>query len=138
MNMDERFVPNDVRMDGERRLIILTGPNMGGKSTLLRQTAIATIMAQLGCYVPASKVVLSPVDRIFTRMGARDNIMMGQSTFMIEMHEAAIVLVSMACLLYLCYFAALSPAWLGRTHAAPCYGALLGVDGRARTWNLYL
>ena len=60
---------------------------MGGKSTLLRQTAVVTIMAQLGCYVPAEKCRLTPVDRIFTRMGARDNIMMGQSTFMIEMHE---------------------------------------------------
>jgi hypothetical protein len=93
-NIDS-FIANDTTIGGTRPpCLILTGPNMGGKSTLLRQTAIATIMAQLGCYVPASRVALSPVDRIFTRMGARDNIMMGQSTFMIEMHEAAIVLVS--------------------------------------------
>lgn len=72
--------------------LVLTGPNMGGKSTLLRQVSLVTIMAQLGCYVPAARCRLSPVDRIFTRMGARDNIMTGESTFFIELSEAAIVL----------------------------------------------
>ncbi|KAI9596421.1 muts domain V-domain-containing protein [Syncephalis fuscata] len=81
------FIPNDTELGGgnEPNMILLTGPNMGGKSTLLRQTCIAIIMAQMGCYVPARQCRLTPVDRIFTRIGANDNIMAGQSTFMVEL-----------------------------------------------------
>eukprot|EP01052_Picozoa_sp_SAG31_P030891 SAG31_NODE_3213_length_4543_cov_1.531503_3_plen_259_part_00 len=89
----EGFIPNDTVVGGSApATVVLTGPNMGGKSTLLRQVSLVTIMAQLGCYVPAASCRLSPVDRIFTRMGARDNIMTGESTFFIELSEAAIVL----------------------------------------------
>lgn len=78
------FIPNDLTLGkDEHSMILLTGPNMGGKSTLLRQTCIAVIMAQLGCYIPAKKFQLTPFDRIFTRIGANDNIMAGQSTFMV-------------------------------------------------------
>eukprot|EP00039_Didymoeca_costata_P022582 m.4776 g.4776 ORF g.4776 m.4776 type:complete len:1204 (+) comp3101_c0_seq1:98-3709(+) len=84
------FIPNDTRLGGNVPLCtILTGPNMGGKSTLLRQTCVAVIMAQLGCYVPAQEFKLTPVDRIFTRIGANDNIMAGRSTFMVELKETA-------------------------------------------------
>ncbi|KAI8886290.1 DNA mismatch repair protein Msh6 [Backusella circina FSU 941] len=87
------FIPNDVNLGGEDpSLIVLTGPNMGGKSTLLRQTCVAVIMAQLGCYVPASSCVLTPCDRIFTRIGANDNIMGGESTFMVELSETSKIL----------------------------------------------
>ncbi|XP_042414294.1 DNA mismatch repair protein MSH6 isoform X1 [Zingiber officinale] len=87
------FVPNDVRIGGiEPRFILLTGPNMGGKSTLLRQVCLAIVLAQLGADVPAESFQLSPVDRIFVRMGARDNIMAGQSTFLTELSETAGVL----------------------------------------------
>ena len=90
---NEAFIANDTKLGGDHaNCLVLTGPNMGGKSTLLRQTAVVSIMAQLGCYVPAEKCRLSPTDRIFTRMGARDSIMTGESTFMVEMNEAAIVL----------------------------------------------
>jgi len=90
------FIPNDIALGGEQqpRLILLTGPNMGGKSTLLRQTCIGIIMAQLGCYVPARSCRLSPVDRIFTRIGAHDNIMAGHSTFMVELQETSRILQS--------------------------------------------
>ncbi len=73
-------------------MILLTGPNMGGKSTMLRQTCLAVIMAQLGCYVPAYSCRLSIFDRIFTRIGANDNIMTGQSTFMVELSETSKIL----------------------------------------------
>lgn len=73
-------------------IILLTGPNMGGKSTLLRQVCIIIIMAQIGCFVPAESCTLSPVDRIFTRIGANDNIMNNQSTFMVELHETSQIL----------------------------------------------
>ncbi|KAJ3324736.1 DNA mismatch repair protein msh6 [Boothiomyces sp. JEL0866] len=87
------YIPNDVNLGGENStMILLTGPNMGGKSTLLRQTCIAVIMAQLGCFVPASKFRLTPFDRIFTRIGANDNIMAGQSTFMVELSETSKIL----------------------------------------------
>jgi DNA mismatch repair protein MSH6 len=79
-----QFIPNDLMLgDDGHSMILLTGPNMGGKSTLLRQTCVAVIMAQLGCYIPAKKLRLTPFDRIFTRIGANDNIMAGQSTFMV-------------------------------------------------------
>ncbi|KAL2916362.1 DNA mismatch repair protein msh6 [Polyrhizophydium stewartii] len=89
------FIPNDTRLGGQagsHKMILLTGPNMGGKSTLLRQTCIAVIMAQLGCYVPARKCRLTTFDRIFTRIGANDNIMAGQSTFMVELSETSKIL----------------------------------------------
>lgn len=91
------FISNNVSLgtsDGDRdqRLILLTGPNMGGKSTLLRQTCLAVILAQVGCHVPASECHLAPVDRIFTRLGANDNIIAGQSTFMVELLDTARIL----------------------------------------------
>jgi DNA mismatch repair protein MutS len=87
------FVPNDVHLDaGSRQLIILTGPNMGGKSTYLRQVALLALLAQAGSFVPARSAKLSLVDRIFARVGASDNIARGQSTFMIEMQETAAIL----------------------------------------------
>ncbi len=89
------FVPNDVHFDGkENRFLILTGPNMAGKSTYMRQIALAVIMAQMGSFVPASFASISPVDRIFTRVGAYDDLTAGQSTFMIEMTELANILSS--------------------------------------------
>ncbi|CAJ0650325.1 6592_t:CDS:10 [Entrophospora sp. SA101] len=87
------FIPNDTYLGGkEPNIILLTGPNMGGKSTLLRQNCIAIIMAQLGCYVPARKCLLTPFDRIYTRIGANDNILAGQSTFMVELSETSRIL----------------------------------------------
>ncbi|EPB93010.1 hypothetical protein HMPREF1544_00084 [Mucor circinelloides 1006PhL] len=87
------FIPNDVGLGGnEASVIVLTGPNMGGKSTLLRQTCVAIIMAQLGGYVPAKSCRLTPCDRIYTRIGANDNIMGGQSTFMVELAETSKIL----------------------------------------------
>jgi DNA mismatch repair protein MutS len=88
-----RFVPNDVRLrDDTHRFILLTGPNMGGKSTYLRQTGLLVIMAQMGSFVPAAAMTLGPVDRIFTRIGAGDDLASGQSTFFMEMAEAANIL----------------------------------------------
>ncbi|EGD83460.1 hypothetical protein PTSG_04067 [Salpingoeca rosetta] len=87
------YIPNDTHLGGEEATtMVLTGPNMGGKSTLLRQTCIAVIMAQLGCWVPAESFTLTPVDRIFTRIGANDNIVAGRSTFMVELKETATIL----------------------------------------------
>lgn len=83
------FVPNDIEFSSENNCIVLTGPNMGGKSTLLRQVAIAVIMAQIGSFVPAEEMVISPVDRIFTRLGAADSLLEGKSTFQVEMEEAS-------------------------------------------------
>ncbi len=89
----ERFVPNTVIMDNhENQILMITGPNMAGKSTVLRQVAILVLMAQMGSYVPAKKAVLSVTDRIFTRVGALDNLSQGQSTFMVEMQETANIL----------------------------------------------
>jgi DNA mismatch repair protein MSH6 len=91
------FVPNDttigiVDSNDVKSSILITGPNMGGKSTILRQTCIAVLMAQIGCFVPAEKCVLTVVDRIFTRIGARDRILEGKSTFFIEMEEIKTVI----------------------------------------------
>ena len=89
----ERFVPNDVTLEPEQnRLIIITGPNMAGKSTYLRQVALLTLLAQIGSYLPASSAEVGVVDRIFTRIGASDDIARGQSTFMVEMNETALIL----------------------------------------------
>jgi DNA mismatch repair protein MutS len=88
----EPFVPNDVRFDDARRMLIITGPNMGGKSTYMRQTALIVILAHIGCYVPARRAVLGPLDRIFTRIGASDDLAGGRSTFMLEMTETANIL----------------------------------------------
>ena len=89
----ERYVANDVYMDTERQqIIIITGPNMAGKSALLRQTALITLMAQMGSFVPAESARIGFVDKIFTRVGASDNISVGESTFMVEMNEAANIL----------------------------------------------
>jgi DNA mismatch repair protein MutS len=86
------FVPNDLRLDGERRMLIITGPNMGGKSTYMRQAALIALLAHAGSYVPAERAVLGPLDRIFTRIGAADDLAGGRSTFMVEMTEAANIL----------------------------------------------
>lgn len=89
----ESYVANDVTLDTEnQQIIIITGPNMAGKSALLRQTALITLMAQIGCFVPAESAHIGLVDKIFTRVGASDNISVGESTFMVEMNEAADIL----------------------------------------------
>ncbi len=93
MSLSERFVPNDVVMDTrENQLLIITGPNMAGKSTFMRQVALIVLMAQMGSLVPARSATIGLVDRIFTRVGASDNLARGQSTFMVEMTEAANIL----------------------------------------------
>jgi DNA mismatch repair protein MutS len=90
---DEPYVPNDVWLDNDdQQVIILTGPNMSGKSALLRQTALIVIMAQSGCFVPAREARIGIIDKIFTRVGASDNLSLGESTFMVEMNEAASIL----------------------------------------------
>ncbi|MCL4425730.1 MAG: DNA mismatch repair protein MutS, partial [Firmicutes bacterium] len=87
------FVPNDVFIDGEEdRVLIITGPNMGGKSTYMRQTALNVLLAQMGCFVPAREARIGLVDRLFTRIGAWDDLSSGQSTFMVEMAEVANIL----------------------------------------------
>jgi DNA mismatch repair protein MutS len=86
------FVPNDLRLAPARRLLIITGPNMGGKSTYMRQAALIALLAHIGSYVPAARAVLGPLDRIFTRIGAGDDLAGGRSTFMVEMTEAANIL----------------------------------------------
>ena len=86
------YVANDLDLDDETRILIVTGPNMGGKSTYMRQTAIIVIMAHIGSFVPADSAVLGPIDAIFTRIGAADNLAGGQSTFMVEMTETANIL----------------------------------------------
>ncbi len=88
----ERFIANDCRLTAERRLLLITGPNMGGKSTYMRQLALITLLAYVGSYVPATSAVIGPIDRIFTRIGAADDLAAGYSTFMVEMMESAAIL----------------------------------------------
>jgi DNA mismatch repair protein MutS len=91
--VEERFVPNDTLLDNqEQQLLIITGPNMAGKSTYIRQVALLVLMAQIGSYIPASRATVGLVDRIFTRVGANDDLARGQSTFMVEMNETANIL----------------------------------------------
>ena len=91
--LGEHYVPNDIYLDSEhQQIIIITGPNMAGKSALLRQTALIVLLAQIGCFVPAESAKIGLVDKIFTRVGASDNISLGDSTFMVEMTEAANIL----------------------------------------------
>jgi DNA mismatch repair protein MutS len=93
LNTSEKFVPNDARLDVDTdRLIILTGPNMAGKSTFIRQVAVIALLAHCGCFVPARRAVVGLLDRIFTRVGASDDLGRGQSTFMVEMNETANIL----------------------------------------------
>ena len=91
--LDEPFVPNDLKLEPDRRrMLIVTGPNLGGKSTYMRQTALIVLLAHLGSFVPAERAVIGPIDRIFTRIGASDDLASGRSTFMVEMSEAANIL----------------------------------------------
>lgn len=92
LSKEDRFVPNDTTLNNENRLMVLTGPNMAGKSTYMRQVAIIVLMAQIGSFVPANKAHIGLVDQIFTRIGASDDISMGQSTFMVEMKEVSSIL----------------------------------------------
>lgn len=89
---EQPFVPNDILLHPERRMLIITGPNMGGKSTYMRQTALIVLLAHIGSFVPATSAVLGPIDRIFTRIGASDDLASGRSTFMVEMTETANIL----------------------------------------------
>jgi len=91
-NQIERFIANDCKLSNERRLLLITGPNMGGKSTFMRQVALITLLAYVGSYVPATQATLGPIDRIFTRIGASDDLANGRSTFMVEMTESAAIL----------------------------------------------
>ena len=88
----EEFIPSDIRLDERERVVILTGPNMAGKSTVLRQVGLIQLMAQMGSYVPADEARLGICDRIFTRVGASDSLARGQSTFMVEMNETAAII----------------------------------------------
>lgn len=90
--LDAPFVPNDLQMNAQRRMLMITGPNMGGKSTYMRQVALLVLMAHVGSFVPAKSAVIGPIDRIFTRIGAHDDLSTGRSTFMVEMTEAANIL----------------------------------------------
>jgi len=92
--LGERFVPNDIRLDKDEQMLIVTGPNMAGKSTIMRQTALLVILAQMGAFVPAQSAKIGIVDRVFTRVGASDDLSQGQSTFMVEMTETARILRS--------------------------------------------
>lgn len=90
--LDKPFVPNNALLNNDRRMLMITGPNMGGKSTYMRQTALITLLAFIGSYVPAKNAIIGPVDRIFTRIGAADDLASGRSTFMVEMTETANIL----------------------------------------------
>ncbi|MDG2088149.1 MAG: DNA mismatch repair protein MutS [Arenicellaceae bacterium] len=91
-SQNEPFIPNDLELDLDRRMLVITGPNMGGKSTYMRQTALITLLAHTGSFVPADKAIIGTVDRIFTRIGAADDLAGGRSTFMVEMTEMAQIL----------------------------------------------
>jgi DNA mismatch repair protein MutS len=90
--VDERFVPNDIQLDGQVQIALITGPNMAGKSTFIRQAALLALMAHTGSFVPAAEARVGLIDRIFTRIGASDDLARGQSTFMVEMSETANIL----------------------------------------------
>ena len=91
--IDKPFIPNSIHLNSKnQQIIMITGPNMSGKSAILRQTAIICLLAQIGCFVPAEKLRMGIIDKIFTRVGASDNISMGESTFMVEMNETALIL----------------------------------------------
>ncbi|MFZ8987069.1 MAG: DNA mismatch repair protein MutS [Steroidobacteraceae bacterium] len=90
--LDGPFVPNDLALDETRRMLVITGPNMGGKSTYMRQVALIVILAGMGSFVPARRAVIGPLDRVFTRIGASDDLAGGRSTFMVEMTETALIL----------------------------------------------
>ncbi|MGA0100026.1 MAG: DNA mismatch repair protein MutS [Steroidobacteraceae bacterium] len=90
--LDGPFVPNDLALDDTRRMLVITGPNMGGKSTYMRQVALIVILAGMGSFVPARRAVIGPLDRVFTRIGASDDLAGGRSTFMVEMTETALIL----------------------------------------------
>jgi len=91
-NQIERFIANDCRLSNDRRMLLITGPNMGGKSTFMRQVALITLLAYVGSYVPATSATIGPIDRIYTRIGASDDLANGRSTFMVEMTESAAIL----------------------------------------------
>jgi len=91
-SIESPFIPNDIHLDDQRRMLVITGPNMGGKSTYMRQIALLTLMAHIGSFVPAAAARFGPVDRIFTRIGASDDLAGGRSTFMVEMTETANIL----------------------------------------------
>ncbi len=95
--LQEQFVANDLALNNEQTMLLLTGPNMGGKSTYMRQNALIVLLAHTGCYVPALKAVIGPVDKIFTRIGASDDLASGRSTFMVEMTETAHILRQATC-----------------------------------------
>jgi DNA mismatch repair protein MutS len=90
--LEDPFVPNDLELSDSRRMLVITGPNMGGKSTYMRQAALILVLASIGSFVPAERAVIGPFDRIFTRIGASDDLAGGRSTFMVEMTEAAVIL----------------------------------------------
>ena len=93
LSLGDSYVPNDIFLDTEKQqIIMITGPNMSGKSAILRQTALIVLMAQIGCFVPANKAQIGIIDKLFTRVGASDNLSMGESTFMVEMNETASIL----------------------------------------------
>ncbi|USN59172.1 MAG: hypothetical protein H6767_03670 [Candidatus Peribacteria bacterium] len=91
-SMEKEFISNDVHLDSKKYIHIITGPNMGGKSTFLRQNALIVLLAHLGSFVPAREAIIPVTDKIFSRVGASDNLYLGQSTFMVEMQEVANIL----------------------------------------------
>ena len=124
--LGEKYIANDVYLDTEKQqIIIITGPNMAGKSALLRQTALITLMAQIGCFVPAESAHVGLVDKVFTRVGASDNISVGESTFMVEMNEAANILNN------------LSPAaWCFLTNWGEELPLMTASRSRGRLWSI--